>query len=81
LDIIALVLTQATRPLAIGVCTGALVAAAGVGVARTLIYGMVLRDPATFGIVGALILLTGAAASYFPARRAARVDPNTLWRS
>jgi predicted permease len=80
-DIIALVLTQATRPLAIGVGTGALVAAAGVGVARTLIYGMGLRDPATFGIVGALILLTGAAASYFPARRAARVDPNTLWRS
>jgi predicted permease len=79
-DIIGLVLSQATRPLALGVGVGAVVAAAGLGVARTLVYGMELRDPATFAVVGLLLVLTGIAASYFPARRAARVDPNTLWR-
>jgi ABC-type antimicrobial peptide transport system permease subunit len=40
-----------------------------------LLYGVAPRDPATFGLVAALLLLIALLASAFPALRAARVDP------
>jgi putative ABC transport system permease protein len=41
----------------------------------TVLYGVGPMDPATFGGVVLMLLLTAAAASWLPARRAARVDP------
>ena len=37
-------------------------------------------DPLTFGAVPVILLLTALAASYLPARRAARVDPMVAMR-
>ena len=47
----------------------------------TLLYDLAPRDPATL-IGAALILLTvGMLAGWFPARRAARIDPAVTLRS
>ena len=45
------------------------------GVMRTLLYEVEPTDPATFGAVTLLVLLTSVAAALIPSARAARVDP------
>jgi len=42
---------------------------------RNQVYGAATTDPATLGLLIALMLLFGLAAGYFPARRAAGLDP------
>jgi putative ABC transport system permease protein len=40
-----------------------------------MLFGVKPTDPGTYGGVAALVALVTLAASYAPARRAARVDP------
>jgi putative ABC transport system permease protein len=42
---------------------------------RSFLYGISASDPLTFCAVAILLLLVAVAASFFPARRATRVDP------
>ena len=42
---------------------------------------MTSRDPQTFAAVAVVLLGVGLAASYFPARRATRIDPLEALRS
>jgi putative ABC transport system permease protein len=42
---------------------------------QSFLYGISASDPLTFAAVTILLLTVAAAASYFPARRATRVDP------
>ena len=44
-------------------------------VLRGLLFGVTASDPFTFLAVGALILAVAAIAGFFPATRAARIDP------
>jgi predicted permease len=44
-------------------------------VMRSLLFGVAAADPITYALVCLLVALTALAASYFPARRAARLDP------
>jgi putative ABC transport system permease protein len=46
----------------------------------TLLYGVQPTDPLTFGAVPVVLGLTALAASYLPARRAARIDPMDAMR-
>ncbi|HXW54590.1 MAG TPA: ABC transporter permease [Candidatus Cybelea sp.] len=51
---------------------------ASLGLTRLLaseLFGVKPTDPLTFAAVAFVVLLVGAAASFFPARRATRVDP------
>jgi ABC-type antimicrobial peptide transport system permease subunit len=41
----------------------------------SMLYGLKSWDPATFALSGALLILVALGASWFPARRAAGVDP------
>ncbi len=47
---------------------------------KILLYEVEPTDPATFVGVSALLLLVAAAACYFPASRAMRVDPAVVLR-
>ena len=47
---------------------------------QTLLFGVKPIDPLTFGVVALVLLLAGAAASYLPASRAARLDPAAALR-
>jgi putative ABC transport system permease protein len=41
----------------------------------SLLYGVAPTDPVTFGGVALLLMVVALAACFFPARRAARVQP------
>jgi putative ABC transport system permease protein len=47
----------------------------------TLLFGIGAHDPAVFVAVPALLLAVAAVASWFPARRAALVDPQVTLRA
>jgi ABC-type antimicrobial peptide transport system permease subunit len=63
-----------------GVVPGLVVAFIAAGFLRHLLYGIQPHDPITFLVVPLLLLSAGLAASYLPARRAARVDANVMLR-
>ena len=42
---------------------------------RSLLFGVQASDPVTFIAIAALLAVIALAASYIPARRAARIDP------
>ncbi len=48
---------------------------------ESLVFGVKPTDPYTFALVAALLVAVAAAASYLPARRAARVDPMAALRA
>jgi len=48
---------------------------------RNLLFGVDAADPATFSTVALLLTAIALAASYLPARRAARIDPMVSLRS
>ena len=47
----------------------------------SLLYGVRPGDPLTFAAVAAALLLVALAASWIPARRAARIDPMQALRA
>ena len=60
---------------ALGIAAGTATALAVTRLLSKLLFGITATDPLTFASVAALLLLVSALASYFPARRAMRVDP------
>ncbi len=90
---IRLALGAAPKRIATGVLRqGALYAGIGIALAvpaavaltrlmRSVIYGVSVHDPLTFVALPAAVLAVTLAATYFPARRAARVDPVTTMRA
>ena len=80
-DIMRLVLRQAGVLAIVGLTVGT---AATLVLARTLsslLFGVPPWDPVTLVSAGALLALATLAASYLPARRAARVDPASILAS
>jgi ABC-type antimicrobial peptide transport system permease subunit len=65
---------------ALGCTVGLVLAIATTRLLSAFLYGVAVRDPASF-LVGAVVLLVVAvAATYLPSRRAARVDPMVALR-
>jgi ABC-type antimicrobial peptide transport system permease subunit len=50
-------------------------------VLKTALFGVTPQDPATAIACALMLLLAGGASGYFPARRAANVEPMTALRS
>jgi predicted permease len=74
-DVRALVVREVALVLLIGTAAGAAAAAAGGKLVQALLYGLQPWDPSIYGIAVAALWLVALAAAYFPARRAASVDP------
>jgi len=74
-DVVAMMMREASRLVGIGVIVGAVLALLAGPLAATLLFGLAPRDPLT--IVASMLLLfaVAIAASFVPARAAARLDP------
>jgi ABC-type antimicrobial peptide transport system permease subunit len=64
-----------------GMLLGLLAALAGARSLSSLLFGVDPADPLVYGMVALLLLATALAATWLPARRAARVDPMTSLRN
>ena len=79
--VLRLVLSQGARLTAAGLIVGLAGAAGLTRVMASMLYGVAPLDPVTFGLVGVVLGLVAVVASYFPARRATRVDPVVALRA
>jgi len=78
--VVRLMLAQGSRAVVVGLVVGLVVAAGASLVLRQLLFGLAPLDPFAFGAMASVLLATGYAAMYGPARRAAHVDPATMLR-
>ncbi len=79
-DVLRLVVGQGMGLCLVGVAVGLAAAAAAGRVLASLLYGIGANDPMTFAAVAAIMIAVALAASYVPARRAARAEPNAALR-
>jgi predicted permease len=80
-SIFGLVIGQSLKLVSIGLILGIGASLALSRLIAGFLYGVTATDPATFLGVGLLLVVTGLLAGYFPARRAARIDPIVALRS
>jgi putative ABC transport system permease protein len=74
-DVLRLVIGQGLRLSLVGVASGLLAAWGVTRLLASLLFGVSATDPLIFGALALLLLTVAALACYFPARRAAGVDP------
>jgi putative ABC transport system permease protein len=80
-DVFRLILGEGGKLALTGVAIGIIASYILTQFLRTLLYGITPTDPLTFAAVALLLLMTALLACYFPARRAANVDPIQVLRS
>jgi predicted permease len=74
-DVVQMVLRQGAKIALAGVAIGAGAAFVLTRLMKGLLFGVTERDPLTFALVAALLMLVALLACYVPARRAMKVDP------
>jgi putative ABC transport system permease protein len=74
-QVLALVLRDGAVLALIGLAIGLMAALALTRVLHTMLFEVTTTDPLTYGAMGLVLGLAVLAASWIPARRAARVDP------
>lgn len=74
-DVLKLVVGSGLKVVLTGIALGLIVAFVLTRVLSNLIYGISVTDPSTFVLMPLLFLFIALLASYFPARRATKVDP------
>lgn len=80
-EIVRTVVGRGALLAAIGIGIGSLLAIATTRLLAGLLYGVSPMDPTAFVGVAAVVAAIALAASWFPARRAARIDPLTAVRA
>jgi ABC-type antimicrobial peptide transport system permease subunit len=73
--IVRMVLRESLALVALGVVAGSALALVLARTVRSLVFGIEPTDPLTLAAAGLVLALVGLGASYFPARRASRLDP------
>jgi len=79
--VLGLVLRQGVVLAAVGVVVGSLAAFGATRLIASLLYGVAPTDVVAFGGAAIALGVAAVAASWVPARRAARVDPIVALRS
>jgi len=79
--VLRMVVGQGLSLAAAGVALGLLAAAASMRLLRGFLFGVSATDPAVYALVAICLVLVAVAASWIPARRAARIDPLESLRS
>jgi predicted permease len=79
-DVIGLVIRQGMRLAAAGLLAGVILAIAVMRLASGLLVNVSATDPLVFAVAAIFLAAVSMAASYLPARRATRIDPNTALR-
>jgi putative ABC transport system permease protein len=74
-DVVKLIVRQGMSLALIGVGVGLLAAFVVMRLLSSLLYGVSSTDLLTFGATALILVTVGFVASYFPARRATKVDP------
>jgi putative ABC transport system permease protein len=80
-DVVRMITGQALRLLLIGAGLGLAGGVALGRVASSLLVGTSPSDPTVLGVVTAVLVATGLAAGWVPARRASRIDPASALRT
>jgi putative ABC transport system permease protein len=80
-DVVGLFVREGAALTIVGVVAGLAGALAAARALTTLLFGVTATDPVTFIVVASVLMTVALAASYIPARRAARVDPMTALRA
>jgi ABC-type antimicrobial peptide transport system permease subunit len=79
-DILGMVLGRAMRLTAAGIVVGLVLIVVAARLMTSMLFGVPAEDPVSFGIACGVLALVALAAAYFPARRAASVNPLTSIR-
>lgn len=74
-DVAALILREAVTLAVIGLAVGVPAGLALAALVRGQLFGVAPVDPTSLGVAVIVLVVTALAASYLPARRAARIDP------
>lgn len=80
IGVLRLIVGEGMQVALIGVCAGLIGGLALARAVANLVYGVPVRDPATFVSVAVLLTVVALAACTIPAMRAARVDPMVALR-
>jgi predicted permease len=79
-DLLGMVTAQGLKLVFIGIGCGVVLALGVARVLNSLVYGVGVRDAATFVVVSLVAAVVGLVACYVPARRATKADPMTALR-
>ena len=74
-DMVWMILREAGVLVALGVCAGVAGSLAGNRLLASMVPGAAIRQPALLSLACGVILVAAALAAFFPARRAASIDP------
>jgi predicted permease len=80
-DVVRIIVGQGLRHGVAGILIGGLIAFAAARWVKPLLFAESPRDPLVYVAVTTVLLIVAITASWIPARRAARVDPNVALRS
>jgi predicted permease len=80
-DVAGMVLKDAGVLVGFGLVIGITASLLGAKVVGSLLFGVKPRDPTTLAAASVVLLLTGLFAAWWPARRAARIEPMEALRS
>ncbi len=78
--ILRLIVGEGLRLSALGIVAGLAVAFALTGVIRSMLVTVTPTDPVTFGLITIVFVIIAIVASFVPACRASRLDPNVALR-
>jgi predicted permease len=79
-DLVRLMARRTLVAMAIGLAAGAVLAYAGAGLLKTVLFGIEPGDPRIFAAAVMVLLLVGGIAAWIPARRTARIEPSAALR-